>query len=267
MSSVTVVPNESNEEDTDLKGRVETRVHEVWEYIHNLSAMFSTETEEKSEDEEYHDFKKSGFGKWLIRYFTFVETYHLTLGHVDVFLYTIFLIIFTIGKLTCMSYPSTHYFMLFFSPQNAQNKQSSAQSAVAMNAQDATTPYVPGSRDSFPRTFQTIATVRAAWEAPALRISNAGDWFNYMQGDFIPRMFPQKWYSGEAVGSQGWPGVLEIRGLRTVGPITIRQVIAILPCLAACVQAISTWCTSMHTHMHACIHTYMNTNMPAYMQA
>ena len=90
-------------------------------------------------------------------------------------------------------------------------------------------PYPAGSPPSFPRTQQTVAAVRAAWEAPALGIASAGGWFAYMRDDFLPRMFPERWYNGQAIGEQGWTGVLEIRGLRAVGEIFVRQAPAAPP--------------------------------------
>ena len=50
-----------------------------------------------------------------------------------------------------------------------------------------------------------------------------------MRDDFLPRMFPERWYNGQAIGEQGWTGVLEIRGLRAVGEIFLRQAPAAPP--------------------------------------
>ena len=97
MSTVAVVPNEPTEYKVELNGNVEKKVRGVWQTIQSFAAL-GVESTEKSEDEEFQEFKKSGFGKMLVRFFTIVERYHLSLWHLDVLLYFIFLIILTIGE-------------------------------------------------------------------------------------------------------------------------------------------------------------------------
>ena len=101
MSTVAVVPNESKGYDYDeipLEACVDAQVRNAWQTIQNILSLGVVDNLEKSEDEQYHEFKTTTAGKILVRWFTFVERYHLSLWHLEVSFYVIFLIIFTVGK-------------------------------------------------------------------------------------------------------------------------------------------------------------------------
>ncbi len=99
MSTVAVVPNERTDlpyDIDDFKINVEKRVRNVWHKLQKFPALTGVDVE-KSDEEQYHQFKSFRLGRLSVRWFTIVERFNLSLWHLDALVYFIFLIILLFG--------------------------------------------------------------------------------------------------------------------------------------------------------------------------
>jgi len=77
-----------------------------------------------------------------------------------------------------------------------------------------------------PESFFTSADVRRKFESPLLNISSANDWFTYFNATVLSSISPLVWYDGKAMNESdlGWPDFNQPGALRTLGPLSVRQV-------------------------------------------
>ncbi len=105
MSMVSVVPNETGEEaskrkkkddpNEGIRQRSNATARRYWQAVRDFNSSGLVDPEEKTDDELYSEFKSSRIGRLFHQWLFFVEKYDLSLFHLEVFFYCLFLVIFS----------------------------------------------------------------------------------------------------------------------------------------------------------------------------